>query len=72
MLKYFLQYVKGIFLFFKSDDVMNRSKFLFSIITNKTLPDPNLPQSFKTLIVELQSLCLDVKVFTYKKKSFFL
>lgn len=55
----------------KSDDVTNRSKFLFSIINNKVLPSPNLPQSFKTLIVELQSLCLDVRVFSAEKKLFF-
>ena len=55
----------------KSDDVTNRSNFLFSIINNRVLPKPNLPQSFKTLVVELQSLCLDIKVFSAEKKYFF-
>lgn len=55
----------------KSDDVTNRSEFLFSIINSKILPRPNIPQSFKTLVVELQALCLDIKVYSSEKKFFF-
>lgn len=63
--------LKGFSYLYKSDDVTNRSNFLFSIINNRILPKPNLPHSFKTLIVELQCLCLDIKVFSQDKKSFF-
>ena len=55
----------------KSDDLNNRSKTLFSIMKGNELPNPNIPESFKTLIVELQSLCLEVKIFSKDTKNFY-
>jgi DNA-directed RNA polymerase subunit beta len=54
----------------KSDDLNNRSKTLFSIITRNHIPQPNIPESFKTLIIELQCLCLDISIFSKEKKFF--
>lgn len=54
----------------KSDDLYNRSKTLFSIINRKILPEPNLPESVKTLIIEIQSLLIELKVFQ-KTKNYF-
>jgi DNA-directed RNA polymerase subunit beta len=56
----------------KSDDVTNRSITLNSIIMNKNLPKPNVPEAFKFLILELQCLCIDIKIYRKDKtKSFF-
>lgn len=54
----------------KSDDLNNRSRTLFSIITRNNIPQPNIPESFKTLIIELQCLCLDINIFSKEKKNF--
>ncbi len=48
----------------KSDDVVGRVKTYESIVKGENIPEPGVPESFKVLIKELQSLCLDVKVFT--------
>ena len=46
----------------KSDDVVGRVKTYESIIKGQNVPTPGIPESFKVLIKELQSLGLDVKV----------
>ncbi len=46
----------------KSDDVMGRVKTYESIVKGENIPEPGVPESFKVLIKELQSLALDVKV----------
>ncbi len=46
----------------KSDDVVGRVKTYESIIKGENIPTPGIPESFKVLIKELQSLSLDIKV----------
>ena len=46
----------------KSDDVVGRVKTFEAIVKGKNVPKPGVPESFKVLIKELQSLSLDVKV----------
>jgi len=46
----------------KSDDVVGRVKTYEAIVKGKNVPKPGIPESFKVLIKELQSLGLDVKV----------
>ena len=46
----------------KSDDVVGRVKTYEAIIKGDNIPDPGIPESFKVLLKELQSLGLDVKV----------
>ena len=46
----------------KSDDVVGRVKTFESIVKGKNVPKPGIPESFKVLIKELQSLGLDVRV----------
>ena len=46
----------------KSDDVVGRVKTYESIVKGQNIPKPGIPESFKVLIKELQSLGLDVKV----------
>jgi len=46
----------------KSDDVVGRVKTFEAIVKGQNVPKPGIPESFKVLIKELQSLCLDVKV----------
>jgi len=46
----------------KSDDVVGRVKAYESIVKGENIPEPGIPESFKVLIKELQSLSLDVKV----------
>jgi DNA-directed RNA polymerase subunit beta len=48
----------------KSDDVVGRVKTYEAIIKGDNIPDPGIPESFKVLLKELQSLSLDVKVLT--------
>ena len=47
----------------KSDDVIGRVKTYEAIIKGENIPEPGIPESFKVLLKELQSLGLDVKVF---------
>lgn len=47
---------------FKSDDVVGRVKTYEAIIKGENIPEPGIPESFKVLLKELQSLALDVKV----------
>ena len=46
----------------KSDDVVGRVKTYESIIKGENIPEPGIPESFKVLLKELQSLGLDVRV----------
>ncbi len=46
----------------KSDDVNGRRKAYEAIIQGQNIPTPGVPESFKVLIKELQSLCLDMRV----------
>lgn len=48
----------------KSDDVVGRVKTYESIVKGSNISEPGIPESFKVLIKELQSLALDVKVLT--------
>ena len=47
----------------KSDDVVGRVKTYEAIIKGENIPEPGIPESFKVLLKELQSLGLDVKVY---------
>ncbi|MBU5438652.1 DNA-directed RNA polymerase subunit beta [Tissierella sp. MSJ-40] len=46
----------------KSDDIVGRVKTYEAIVKGENIPEPGVPESFKVLIKELQSLALDVKV----------
>jgi DNA-directed RNA polymerase subunit beta len=46
----------------KSDDVTGRVRTYESIVKGHNIPQPGVPESFKVLVRELQSLCLDVRV----------
>jgi DNA-directed RNA polymerase subunit beta len=46
----------------KSDDVVGRVKTYEAIIKGENIPEPGIPESFKVLLKELQSLALDVKI----------
>ena len=46
----------------KSDDVIGRVKTYEAIVKGENIPEPGVPESFKVLVKELQSLCLDVKI----------
>ena len=48
----------------KSDDVVGRVKTYEAIVKGESIPEPGIPESFKVLLKELQSLGLDVKVLT--------
>lgn len=48
----------------KSDDVVGRVKTYEAIVKDENIPEPGIPESFKVLIKEMQSLALDVKVLT--------
>ena len=48
----------------KSDDVVGRVKTYESIVKGSNISEPGIPESFKVLVKELQSLALDVKVLT--------
>ena len=46
----------------KSDDVIGRVKTYEAIVKGENIPEPGVPESFKVLVKELQSLCMDVKI----------
>ena len=48
----------------KSDDVIGRVKTYEAIVKGENIPEPGIPESFKVLVKELQSLGLDVKLYT--------
>jgi len=53
----------------KSDDVVGRVKTYEAIVKGENVPEPGVPESFKVLIKELQSLGLDVKVLSSDEKE---
>ncbi len=53
----------------KSDDVVGRVKTYEAIVKGENIPEPGVPESFKVLIKELQSLALDVKVLSEEKEE---
>ena len=48
----------------KSDDVLGRVKVYEAIVKGENVPEPGIPESFKVLVKEMQSLCLNVEVLT--------
>ncbi|TWH47028.1 DNA-directed RNA polymerase subunit beta [Sporomusa sp. KB1] len=48
----------------KSDDVVGRVKTYEAIVKGENIPEPGVPESFKVLIKELQSIGLDIKILT--------
>lgn len=46
----------------KSDDVLGRVKLYEAIVKGENIPEPGIPESFKVLVKEMQSLCLNVEV----------
>ncbi|MBR3723585.1 MAG: DNA-directed RNA polymerase subunit beta, partial [Selenomonadaceae bacterium] len=53
----------------KSDDVVGRVKAYESIVKGENIPEPGIPESFKVLIKELQSISLDIKVLSEDAKE---
>ena len=53
----------------KSDDVVGRVKTYEAIVKGENIPEPGIPESFKVLIKEMQSLALDVKVLNDKARK---
>ena len=53
----------------KSDDVVGRVKTYEAIVKGENIQEPGVPESFKVLVKELQSLCLDVKVLSEDQKE---
>ena len=46
----------------KSDDILGRVKTYEAIVKGENIPEPGIPESFKVLVKEMQSLCLDVEI----------
>jgi DNA-directed RNA polymerase subunit beta len=55
-------YVLQEILTIKSDDVVGRVKAYEAIVKGENIPEPGIPESFKVLVKEMQSLCLDVEI----------
>ena len=53
----------------KSDDVEGRVKAYEAIVKGENLPEPGIPESFKVLIKELQSLSLDIRILSKKDEE---
>ena len=53
----------------KSDDIVGRVKTYESIVKGNSISEPGIPESFKVLLKELQSLALDMKVLTENKEE---
>ena len=52
----------------KSDDVVGRLKTYEAIVKGESIPQPGIPEAFKVLVKELQSLCLDLKLYNDSKE----
>ena len=50
----------------KSDDVSGRTKAFEAIVRGENIPTPGIPESFKVLVKELQSLALDIRIYDEK------
>ncbi len=55
-------YVLQEILTIKSDDVLGRVKAYEAVVKGENIPEPGIPESFKVLVKEMQSLCLDVEI----------
>ncbi len=53
----------------KSDDIVGRVKTYEAIVKGENIPEPGVPESFKVLLKELQSLGLDIRVLTEDLKE---
>ena len=53
----------------KSDDIVGRVKTYESIVKGTNISEPGIPEAFKVLLKELQSLALDMKVLTENKEE---
>ena len=53
----------------KSDDVVGRVKTYEAIVKGENIPEPGIPESFKVLVKELQSIGLDMKVLDHQNKE---
>ena len=53
----------------KSDDVVGRVKTYESIVKGENIPEPGIPESFKVLVKELQSLGLDIKLYNQSDEN---
>ena len=53
----------------KSDDIVGRVKVYEAIVKGENIPEPGIPESFKVLLKELQSLCLNVEVLSSDGQS---
>lgn len=53
----------------KSDDISGRTKTYEAIVKGESVPESGVPESFKVLIKELQSLCLDVHIFAGEENT---
>jgi DNA-directed RNA polymerase subunit beta len=53
----------------KSDDVLGRVRVYEAIVKGDNIPEPGIPESFKVLIKEMQSLCLNVEVLDHDGKE---
>ncbi|MBP8989687.1 MAG: DNA-directed RNA polymerase subunit beta, partial [Clostridia bacterium] len=52
----------------KSDDIAGRTKTYEAIVKGENVPEPGVPESFKVLVKELQSLALDVRIYSDKNE----
>ena len=52
----------------KSDDVIGRVRVYEAIVKGENIPDPGIPESFKVLIKEMQSLCINVDVMSQARR----
>ena len=53
----------------KSDDVVGRVKTYEAIVKGENVPEPGVPESFKVLVKELQSLGLDIKLYSHDNRE---
>ena len=51
----------------KSDDVPGRVKVYEAIVKGENIPEPGIPESFKVLVKEMKSLCLNVEVLVLRR-----
>ena len=53
----------------KSDDIWGRTKTYEAIVKGENIPEPGVPEAFKVLVKELQSLCLDVHILSEENEA---
>lgn len=53
----------------KSDDIEGRNQTYSAIVEGKIIPRPNIPESFRVLLRELQALAIDISTYRFEKKS---